>query len=169
MEIRSNTVTPLRWSSSVLFGLLGGLIGSLIMGGLGYLAPAPKFDSPFYVAPFMAVGLRGAPAYAAGWVLNIVVGLILGAAYAAVASGVRRTSAHRPSRGIPWGLGVGVVGWLVYGLPAISSSVGLGHPVLVGLVLVFSLVYGALLGAVYSTIASRMVSTSRERPQTISS
>ncbi|MEM0121441.1 MAG: hypothetical protein QW688_08405 [Thermoprotei archaeon] len=167
--IEKSTVAPLRLKSSIFLGLLGGLIGSLIMGGLGYLVTTPKYATPFYVAPFMSIGLRGHSAYVVGWLLNIVIGLILGAAYATAASGVSGMHAHRPSRGIPWGLAMGVVSWLVYGLPAISSGVGLDHPLLVGAVLVFALVYGAILGAVYSVAASRMVSTFKAREQTVSS
>ncbi len=168
MQVRRNTVGPLGLYRSFGAGLVGGLVGSALMAALGYLTPTPGFRAPFYVAPFMKIGVSGMEAYIAGWVLNIVVGLILGAAYSAAANGISALQAHRPLRGLALGLVAGVATWLVYGLPTLSSSVGLGHPFMVGAVLLWALVYGVTLGVLYSAMALRMTGSAALRSQTVS-
>lgn len=156
MEAKNVTVTPLKLSRSVSLGLLGGFIGALIMGGLGYLAPTPVSGTPFFVAPFARAGLGGYAAYAAGWVLQIFVGLLIGALYGAAAAWIRGLRAEKTGWGILWGIVAGIVTWLIYGLPALVLGAGLGRADLVAAVLGFGLVFGVILGVTYSAAASRM-------------
>jgi len=162
VEAKSFAVNHLTLSRSMLLGLLGGLIGSLVFSGLGYLTPT-RSGYPFYVSPFVGMGLSVTAAYTVGWVLNVVVGLVFGALFALTAHRIRQINAQRIGRGTAWGLVVGFVEWLVYSLPMIGASEGLAHPLLMGATLIFALIYGAIVGAIYSSIAMRYVSAKQAR------
>lgn len=167
MEAKTATMVHLGLGRSILVGLLVGLIGSLVMGGLAYLAPTPTHGAPFFVAPFTKMGLSGVQAYAAGWLLEVLVGLVIGAVYAILAARFERLKANKAGWGIVWGLVAGIAAWLVFGLPALAYSGALASAALAALVLGFTVVYGIILGAGYAAASARL--KSGERRQTVSS
>ena len=66
MLMQTNITYPI--SKSVRTALAGGFVGALIMGGLALVIPIN--GQPFFVATAMLMGLSGAMATAAGWMLH---------------------------------------------------------------------------------------------------
>jgi hypothetical protein len=101
MLMQTNITYPI--SKAVRRALAGGFVGALIMGGLPLVMPIN--GQPSFVATAMLMGLSGAMATAAGWMLHPITGLIVGTIFGV---GITKVNAFRITnikRGLAWGLG----------------------------------------------------------------
>jgi hypothetical protein len=107
-------------SKAVRTGVAGGFVGALVMGGLALMMPVN--GQPFFVAAAMLMGLSGPMATAAGWMLHLVTGLIVGAIFGVAITKVNLFRVTNIKRGLAWGLGVGVLVWIIFFLPMMMVS-----------------------------------------------
>ena len=145
------TPAPTGATRVASYGILGGLAGALMMGLVALMMPIPGTGgAPFFVAAAMMMG-AGSMATAAGWVLHLFTGLVVGAIFGAV---VAKFSLLRRSAVRATGLGAvaGIAVWLalfmpvmVMLMPALTTM-----PTMVGSSLAAHLVFGLVLGGVTS-------------------
>jgi hypothetical protein len=151
--MRTNITYPI--SKAVRTGLAGGFVGALILGGLALMMPIN--GQPFFVAAAMLMGLSGAMATAAGWMLHLVAGLVVGAVFGVTINKVNIFHVTNIKRGLGWGLGAGVLVWVVFFLPMmmVSGIASMLGSMLMTMMLgsfaahlVFGLTLGGIVGAV---------------------
>lgn len=106
-------------SRTIGFALLGGFIGSIILAGLASMMPVN--GNPFFVDAVMMMGITGSMASAAGWTMNLVTGLIIGAIFGAIVVYVKQLRINTISKGLGLGALAGVVAWVVFFLPMANS------------------------------------------------
>ncbi len=158
MLMRTSITYPV--SKAVEAGLGGGLVGALIMGGLALMMPIN--GQPFFVAAAMLMGLSGGIATAAGWMLHLVTGLIVGAIFGVAITRVNVFRVTDIKRGLAWGLGAGVLIWVIFFLPMMMAS---GMATMLGSMLMTMmlgsfaahLVYGLILGGIVGAVLPRAV------------
>jgi len=149
MDMKSELSYPV--SKGLVFGLLGGLIGAIVMGGLASMMPVPTQAGgvPFFVAAAMLMG-AGSAATAAGWMIHLITGLIIGAIFGAVTSRVAKLRFSSVGRGVALGVVAGIIVWVVFFMPMMASlmpalmSIGF----MVAGSFVAHIIYGAVLGGV---------------------
>jgi hypothetical protein len=132
------------------FGLAGGLVGAVIIGGLAYTIPQTTTGGdPFFVAAARLIGF-GTGAWVFGWLLHVIVGMIIGAAFGVVVSRIPRLRTMRVGRGLLLGVSAGVVAWVllfipmaVFLMPKLMSLGSVGGGFLV------NVVFGLILGAMF--------------------
>jgi hypothetical protein len=167
--MRTNITYPI--SKAVRTGLAGGFVGALIMGGLALMMPIN--GQPFFVAAAMLMGLSGAMATAAGWMLHLVAGLVVGAVFGVTINKVNIFHVTNIKRGLGWGLGAGVLVWVVFFLPMmmVSGIASMLGSMLMTMMLgsfaahlVFGLTLGGIVGAVLPRAAPISVQAYRCPP-----
>jgi hypothetical protein len=133
----------------IFFGLVGGLAGAVIMGLVAYITPPPTTGSnPFFIAAAATLG-AGRLAWAVGWLLNVCVGMAIGAVFGVV---VTRGSLARRNLGnkMLFGVVIGLVAWVVLFVPLMviltpsspsADAIGSG--------LVFNVTFGVVLAVVF--------------------
>jgi uncharacterized C2H2 Zn-finger protein len=153
MFMRTNITYPA--SKAVETGLTGGFVGALIMGGLALIMPVN--GQPFFVVAAMLMGLSGTIATAAGWMLHLITGLIVGATFGVPITKVNVFRVTDIKRGLAWGLGAGALVWVIFFLPMMMAS---GMANMLGSTLMTMvlgsfgahLVYGLILGGVVGVV-----------------
>jgi DNA-directed RNA polymerase subunit RPC12/RpoP len=159
--MRTNITYPA--SKAVEAGLAGGFVGALIMGGLALMMPVN--GQPFFVAAAMLMGLSGTMATAAGWMLHLITGLIVGAIFGVAITKVNTFRVTDIKRGLAWGLGAGVLVWAIFFLPMMMAS---GMANMLGSTLMAMvlgsfgahLVYGLILGGIVGAVLPKSVTAS---------
>jgi hypothetical protein len=147
--MRTNITYPI--SKAVGTGLVGGFVGALIMGGLALMMPIN--GQPFFVAAAMLMGLSGTMATAAGWMLHLITGLSVGSIFGVAITKVNVFRVTNLKRGLPWGLGAGVLVWVIFFLPMmmVSGMASMLGPMLMSMMLgtfAAHLIYGLTLGGI---------------------
>jgi DNA-directed RNA polymerase subunit RPC12/RpoP len=143
-------------SRGVSYGLLGGLIGAIILGGIALMMPINGV--PFFVAAVMMMGITGSMATVAGWLMHLMTGLIVGAFFGVIVSKVRQLRANSMAKGLGLGALAGIIVWIVFFVPmasALASSMhmslmSMGATMIGGSLLghvIFGLVMGGFIGA----------------------
>lgn len=146
-------MSSLAGSRTVGFALLGGFIGSLVLAGIASMMPVN--GNPFFVDAVMMMGIGGSMAIAAGWVMNLITGLVVGAVFGVLVLKVRQLRTSTITRGIGLGAIAGVVVWAVFFIPmanALASSMGMSlmgmGATMIGGSLFGHLLFGLILGGV---------------------
>jgi DNA-directed RNA polymerase subunit RPC12/RpoP len=148
-------------SKGIVYGLLGGFIGAIILGGIASMMPinvGGGMSVPFFVAAVMMMGIKGSMSTAAGWIMNQITGLIIGAIFGVMVTKVRQLQASNIGRGLLWGAVAGFIAWVIFFIPmanALASSMGMslmgmGATMIGGSFiahLIFGLVMGGIVGA----------------------
>ena len=147
-------------SKAVRTGLAAGFVGALVMGGLALMMPIN--GQPFFVAAATLMGLSGTTATAAGWMLHIVTGLLVGAIFGVAITKVNVFRVTNIKRGLAWGLGVGVLVWVIFFLPMmmVSGMASMLGPMLMSMMLgsfAAHLIYGLTLGGIVGAVLPRAV------------
>ncbi len=145
-------MTNYSTSRVLSYSLLGGFVGALAMGAIAYMMPIPNTGgAPFFVAAAMLMGL-GSIAFAAGWMLHLITGLIVGAIFGVIIAKVSSLQLKTTGRALGLGATAGVVVWVVFFMPLMATlmPVLLGMSTLVGGSFVAHLVFGLVLGGVAS-------------------
>lgn len=159
--MRTNLTYPV--SKSVTAGLAGGFVGALVMGGLATMMPVN--GQPFFVVAAMMMGLTGTMATIVGWMLHLITGLIVGAVFGVAVTKVNFFRITNVKRGLLWGLGAGVLVWLVVFIPLMMGS---GMASMLGSMLMTMIVgslgahlaYGLVLGGIVGVGLSRTTTIS---------
>ncbi len=105
-----------RKFNALLFGLLGGLAGSIIMGLIAYATPAPNTGGdPFFIATAGVFGF-GNLAWAVGWLLHVITGMAIGIVFGVLAArgsvGTQRLTGRMMA-----GVLVGLAAWVALFIP----------------------------------------------------
>jgi len=161
MLMRTNVTYPI--SKAVSTGIAGGLVGALAMGGLALMMPVN--GQPFFIAAVMLMGLSGAMATAAGWMLHLITGLVVGAIFGVAITKVNAFRVTDIKRGLALGLGASVLVWVIFFLPLMMTS---GMANMLGSMLMTMtlgsfaahLVYGLALGGIVGVILPKTVPVS---------
>ena len=151
-------------SRTLGFALLGGSIGSLVLAGIASMMPVN--GNPFFVDAVMMMGVTGTMASAAGWMMNLVTGLVIGAAFGAAVVYVRRLRADTIAKGLGLGAVAGALVWVVFFLPmanALASSMHMSlmamGSTMVGGSFLGHLIFGLVLGGVTAAGVPKAAST----------
>ncbi len=158
MFMRTNITYPV--SKAVGTGVAGGLVGALVMGGLALMMPVN--GQPFFVAAAMLMGLSGTTATIAGWMLHLITGLVVGGVFGVAITRVNAFHVTNIKRELAWGLGAGVLVWVIFFLPVmmISGMASVLGPMLMTMMLgsfAAHLVYGLTLGGIVGVVLPRTV------------
>jgi hypothetical protein len=150
-------------SKAIRTGLVGGLVGALVMGGLALMMPVN--GQPFFVAAAMLMGLSGTIATAAGWMLHLIIGLLVGAVFGIAVTKINAFRVTNIKRGLAWGLGAGLLVWVVFFLPLmmVTGMAAMLGPMLMTMMLgsfAAHLVYGLLLGATVGLVLPKALPVS---------
>lgn len=136
----------------VALAVLGGFIGVLVMGAIAYMMPVPNTGgAPFFVAVAMMMGM-GSMAYAAGWALHIITGVIIGAIFGSIIASVQKLNVSSIGKGTALGAIAGIVVWLVFFIPMMAVLM----PALMGMSMMVvgsffaHLIFGIIMGGVTS-------------------
>lgn len=151
-------------SRTIGFALLGGFIGSLVLAGVASMMPIN--GNPFFVDAVMMMGITGSMASAAGWIMNLVTGLIIGAIYGAVVVNVRQLRTNTRAKGLGLGAAAGVATWVIFFLPmanALASSMGMSlmamGTTMIGGSFLGHLIFGLIVGGVTSVAVPKRTSS----------
>jgi hypothetical protein len=161
MLMRTSITYPV--SKAVGTGLAAGFVGALVMGGLALMMPIN--GQPFFVAAATLMGISGTMATAAGWMLHLITGLLVGAVFGVAITNVNLFRATSIRRGLALGLGTGVLVWIVFFLPMmmVSGMASMLGPMLMTMVLgsfAAHLVYGLALGGIVGIVLPKSVPVS---------
>jgi hypothetical protein len=150
MSTRTETQVADSIDGNWVGGVVGGIAGALVMGGLVLAMNAGTIA----VAIPSLYGLAPPPNPAAGLVVHVSHGAVLGVVFAGIAGGL---PLRTPGKVVGAGLAWGVVTWVVLAallMPAWLSAVGSpASPPLPNFAppsLLWHLVYGLVLGGVYA-------------------
>lgn len=153
-------------SRTVGFAALGGFVGALVMGVLALmmLVQTPMGMVPFFVAAAMMMGM-GSMSAAAGWMLHILTGIIVGVIFGVVVAKVPALGLKTRGRALALGAVAGVVVWVVFFMPMMATLMPalMGMGMMVAGSFVAHVVYGLVLGGVAS-LAIQTGSTSYKCP-----
>ncbi len=150
-------------SKAVGAGLAGGIVGAVILGGIAYRMPVN--GQPFFVAAAMLMNLSGGTAIVGGWMLHLITGLIVGAIFGVALTKVRMFRVTDVKRGVGWGIGAGILVWVVFFLPMMLSVMGSmipsgQMPLMIGGSFLGHVIYGLGLGGIAGVALSRTASVS---------
>ncbi|MDG6933666.1 MAG: hypothetical protein JRN68_03105 [Nitrososphaerota archaeon] len=105
----------------VSLAALGGF-GVLVMGAIAYMMSVPNTGgAPFFVAASAAMltGL-GSMAYASGWTMHIITGVIIGAIFGDIIATAQKLNISSIGKGIALGAIAGIVVRLVFFMPLMA-------------------------------------------------
>jgi uncharacterized protein DUF6789/C2H2-type zinc finger protein len=161
--MRTNITYPV--SNAVETGVAGGLVGALVMGALALMMPVN--GQPFFVAAAMLMGLSGTMATTAGWMLHLITGLAVGGVFGVAITKLNAFRVTNVRRGLSWGLGAGVLVWVIFFLPmmmisGMASMLGSSLMTMMLGSLAAHLVYGLILGGIVGVVLPRAVPVSVE-------
>jgi hypothetical protein len=159
--MRTNITYPA--TKAVGTGVVAGLVGALVMGGLALMMPVN--GQPFFVAAAMLMGLSGTMATVAGWLLHFLTGLAVGGIFGVAITKVNAFRVSNIRRGLAWGLGAGVLVWVIFFLPMmmISGMASMLGSMLMTMMLgsfAAHLVYGLVLGGIVGVVLPKTVPVS---------
>jgi DNA-directed RNA polymerase subunit RPC12/RpoP len=147
-------------SKGVGYGMLGGIIGAIIMGGIASMMPVNGV--PFFVAAGMMMGVNGNLATTAGWMLHIITGAIVGAIFGAVVTRISKLRASSIGRGLGLGALAGIIAWIVLFVPlasALASSMNMTLMSMGTIMVVGSfaahIIFGLILGGTVGVLLNR--------------
>jgi hypothetical protein len=148
-------------SKSVQLASLGGIVGAAVIGGLAYMMPVN--GQPFFVAAAMLMGF-GSASTAAGWMLHLITGLVVGSIFGVVTAKVTRFHLTGITKSVGLGIGGGVLVWLVFFLPmmmAVMASMipASQMPTMIIGSFAAHLVYGLVLGGIAGGLLVKRAST----------
>jgi C2H2-type zinc finger protein len=137
--------------TAMLFGLAGGLAGAVIMGGLAYaISQTTIGGDPFFVVAAKLIGFSGPGAWAFGWLLHVIVGMIIGAASGVAISRLPRLRTISVGGRLLLGVSAGVIAWVILFIPMVvflmPQLMSLGS---VGGGFLVNIVFGLILGAMF--------------------
>ena len=140
-------------SRIVGFSVLGGFVAAFVMAALAsmMLVPTPMGGQLFFVAAAMQMGM-GSMSTAAGWILHLLTGIIVGAIFGVAVAKVSRLRLKNTGRALVLGTVAGIVVWIIFFMPlmAVMMPALMGMPMMVGGSFVAHIVYGLVLGGVAS-------------------
>lgn len=141
-----------RMTKAVSYSLLGGFVGALVMGAIAYMMPIPNTGgAPFFVAVAMLMGM-GAMWYAAGWILHLITGILVGAIFGVIVVKVSSLRLKGVGRALGLGAAAGLVVWVVFFMPMMAmfmpALTGMGA--MVGGSFAAHIIFGLILGGVAS-------------------
>lgn len=139
------------------FGIVGGILGAIVMGGIAYMMPIPNTGgAPFFVALAMMMG-AGGMAVVGGWILHLAIGVIVGVLFGAIVAKWSRLRPSSATRGIALGILGGIVWWVIAFVPAMATA--MPSLMTMGIMIVGSFVahaiYGLILGGVVGALLAR--------------
>jgi hypothetical protein len=148
-------------SKNVQLAALGGIVGAVVMGGLAYMMPVN--GQPFFVAAAMLMGL-GYASTAAGWMLHLITGLVVGAIFGVATAKVTRFHLTSITKGLGLGIGGGVLVWLIFFLPMMMAGMASMIPASQMPTMIIGsfaahLVYGLILGGITGGLLVRRASS----------
>ncbi len=137
--------------TAMLFGLLGGLVGAVVMGLVAYTVPAANVaGNPFFIAAAKIIGFSGTLSWIFGWFLHVITGMVVGAVFGLAVSRTPRLRVLRIGPAIVVGLAAGLVAWVVLFLPVMyvltPTLVSAG---LSGGGLLVNIIFGVILGIMF--------------------
>ena len=138
-------------SRTLSLAILGGFVGALLMAGIAsmMLVPTPMGGQLFFVAAAMQMGM-GSSSTAAGWMLHLLTGVIVGAIFGVIVAKVSRLRLNSLGKGLGLGAVAGIVVWVVFFMPMMAmlmpALIGMGS--MVAGSLVAHVIYGLVLGGV---------------------
>lgn len=137
-------------------GVLGGIVGSLVMGALVLAMNAPTLA----VAIPSLYGLAPPPNPGLGMVVHVSHGAVLGVVFAALVGALDvEGAARRVGLGVAWGVAtwVGLAALIMpVWLSAVGSPASPPFPNFAPPSLLWHVVYGGVLGGVYAVTADRL-------------
>ncbi|MDE1852525.1 MAG: C2H2-type zinc finger protein [Thaumarchaeota archaeon] len=140
-------------SRVVIYALLGGFFGALVMGLIAYmmLVPTPMGSAPFFVAAAMIMGM-GSTSWIAGWMLHLVTGLVVGAIFGVAVAKVSGLRLKTAGRALTLGTIAGIAVWVVFFIPMMAMLMPalMGMGMMVAGSFVAHVVFGLVLGGVTS-------------------
>ena len=112
----------------ITYGLIGGLVGSIILGALAYLMPVPVSGSntslvPFFASVAVSLHVPLSISVPVGWVMNLVAGLLMGGIFGAATSFVPGLKLESIPKGIGLGIIAGVAAYALFFFPIFSLIV----------------------------------------------
>ena len=151
-------------SKGVVYGILGGFIGAIILGGVASMMPINGV--PFFVAAVMMMGIMGSMATAAGWLMHLITGLIIGAIFGVIVTKVRQLQASNIARGLGFGAVAGIIVWIVFFVPMASALASSMHmslmsmgATMIGGSFIGHLIFGLVLGGIVGVLVPKSSSS----------
>lgn len=141
-----------------------GLIAGVVFGAMMHMMTAPTPDGAGMPVIAMVGQIVGSPSVGVGWIYHLFNSLVIGAIFGWVLG----TRVYAYGSGVGWGVAYGFVWWILGGL--ILMPVLLGMPAFAPLMmpemqmvalgsLIGHVIYGALLGALFVTLARGIPAT----------
>ncbi|SRR5579875_46893 len=145
---------------AVSASVVGGLIGSIVMGLVSYAIPVA--GAPFFITFTQKIGVPAAPI--SGWILHLVAGVILGAIFGVFTSSASPLRLDRTYRGAAIGVIAGALIYAIFFMPMLAGLVLLSStvPAVVGGLFLLHLLFGLIMGIV-GTVLWRQQETSKVR------
>ncbi len=157
--VRSDLIVQSRiiysTSKALTNGAIAGLIAAVVMGVIAYALPVTAAKVPFFVA---VTGMSGAVATVAGWALNILAGVLIGAIFGIVTTKIQILRASKFIRSLELGAAAGFIVWVVLFIP-VSLSVNVlsssFNASLVGASLGLHVIFGIVMGIIVGMLFLR--------------
>ncbi|MCS4538884.1 MAG: hypothetical protein HYY67_08515 [Thaumarchaeota archaeon] len=141
----SGTAPVYTSSRGIKAGAVGGIVGSLIQGLIGFALTQSMGEEIFFVTVAKLMGL-GSASFVGGWGLHIITGLIVGAIFMSITARVGTFRLAGVGKSVGVGVVAGIVVWVVWFVPLISvlipGSLSRGD-LLIG-ALILHIVYGTI-------------------------
>lgn len=152
-QLTSRNAGTYPTSRVLSYGILGGFVGAIVMGVIALMmqVPTPMGSAPFFVAAAMMMGM-GSMSTAAGWMLHLLTGVIVGAIFGVVVAKVPRLGISSLGKGLGLGAVAGIAVWVVFFMPMMVMLMPAltGMPTMVGGSFVAHVIFGLVLGGVTS-------------------
>jgi hypothetical protein len=143
-------------------GVVGGLVGSVVLGLLAALGSLTMGQEVFYVTIGRKLGLSGA-SVVGGWILHFIVGLVAGAVFVGVTAQVKQLALTTTRRGLWVGVLAGIALWVFVYVPVTGVLVptDLTDPAFAVGSFVLHMLYGVVTAIVSLSLLRRGLKTSR--------